>query len=111
LEAFVLKKASKPFVRRVIRYCCRLLGIDGIEARLGEIRRSNDQITANLHLLSEKLDVLLHHRHSTERTDLHVSREVDRLDGYLQYHIETIRQDLKLLLDAEEPAVDNKEPR
>ncbi|KAA0073019.1 hypothetical protein CIW50_22785 [Tardiphaga sp. P9-11] len=56
-----------------------------------------------LYAISEKLDVLLHHRHSTDRTDLLISRETDRLDGYLQYHVEVIREDLRRLMEKQKP--------
>lgn len=59
-----------------------------------------------LYAISEKLDVLLHHRHSSERTDVLISREADRLDGYLKYHADLIREDLKNLM--KEKDCDNK---
>lgn len=49
---------------------------------------------ANVAAISEKLDILLHHRHSTERTDSLISREVNRLDDYLNYHFNTFERKL-----------------
>ena len=44
-----------------------------------------------LYILSEKIDVLLNHRHVNDQFKGHVSLEIDRLDGYLNYHAERLR--------------------
>jgi FkbM family methyltransferase len=51
-----------------------------------------------IYSLSEKLDILLHHRHTTPRTDAHISKEVNRLDDYLNYHVETLMASLDVIL-------------
>ncbi|MBC7578510.1 MAG: hypothetical protein H7312_14280 [Tardiphaga sp.] len=76
---------------------------------VGEVSADSARLLANLesnsqapwdilYAISEKLDVLLHHRHSTDRTDVLISREADRLDGYLKYHADLIREDLRNLI-------------
>ena len=54
-----------------------------------------------LYTLSEKIDILLHHRNATDRTDLHISAEIDRLDGYLLYHLDQTQTIIAAQLKAE----------
>ena len=68
--------------------------LDGyLNYHVERLRSEAQEPTSILISLSEKLDILLQNRHGTERIETHVSQEIDRLDGYLNYHVERLRSE------------------
>lgn len=55
-----------------------------------------DALRAETFTLSEKLDALLKAISLTEGVYKHVSDETDRLDGYLNYHVDQLKQAILL---------------
>ena len=51
-----------------------------------------ETVQADIYTLNEKLDILVNAMSLTEGVYGHVSNEIDRLDGYLNYHVDRLRQ-------------------
>lgn len=71
-----------------------------VGAKLDALHADVHGLAHKVDICSEKLDILLHERKSLEKTNLLISKEIDRLDGYLNFHVDELKSEMRELAES-----------